>query len=78
MLSFVKSLEADGFRKDGKEGTLFTSWNGKPMHPSNVTTWWRRFIKRNNVRYIRFHDFRHTSATLLINKGVHAKITAIV
>lgn len=26
------------------------------------------------MRYIRFHDLRHTSATLLINQGVHAKI----
>ncbi|NQX71773.1 tyrosine-type recombinase/integrase [Paenibacillus alba] len=28
----------------------------------------------NAVRYIRSHDLRHTSATLLINQGVHAKI----
>jgi integrase len=26
------------------------------------------------MKYIRFHDLRHTSATLLINQGVHAKI----
>nr|WP_238333145.1 tyrosine-type recombinase/integrase [Brevibacillus laterosporus] len=26
------------------------------------------------MRYIRFHDLRHTSATILINQGVHAKI----
>ncbi|WP_241494808.1 tyrosine-type recombinase/integrase [Brevibacillus laterosporus] len=26
------------------------------------------------MRYIRFHDLRHTSTTILINQGVHAKI----
>ena len=53
---------------------LFTSWHGKPLHPSSITTWWRRFVSRHQLRYIRFHDLRHTSATLLINSGVHAKI----
>ncbi|WP_242066164.1 site-specific integrase [Brevibacillus laterosporus] len=32
------------------------------------------FLKKHNLRYIRFHDLRHTSATILINQGVHAKI----
>lgn len=36
-------------------------------------TQWRRFTKRYILPYIRFHDLRHTSATLLINKGVHMK-----
>ncbi|MFG0217227.1 site-specific integrase [Brevibacillus porteri] len=48
--------------------------NEKPLYPSSVKTWWSRFTKRHNLKYIRFHDLRHTSATLLINKGVHAKI----
>jgi integrase len=39
-----------------------------------ATRWWKRFIKRTGFRFIRFHDLRHTSATLLINRGVHAKI----
>lgn len=58
----------------GERFFLFSSWNGKPLHPSSVKTWWRRFTNRHGLRYIRFHDLRHTSATLLINKGVHAKI----
>ncbi|MFD0619688.1 tyrosine-type recombinase/integrase [Paenibacillus sp. GCM10027629] len=28
----------------------------------------------NKLKYIKSHDLRHTSATLLINQGVHAKI----
>ncbi|OMC70324.1 hypothetical protein BK125_26895 [Paenibacillus odorifer] len=34
----------------------------------------RQFIKKNGFLYIRFHDLRHTSATILIKQGVHAKI----
>jgi integrase len=43
------------------------------MHPSSVKTWWTRFTTRHSLNYIRFHDLRHTSATLLLNQGVHMK-----
>ncbi|OAB43275.1 integrase [Paenibacillus glacialis] len=52
---------------------VFTSWNGKPYYHTVPGTWFRRFLKRNNLKKIRFHDLRHTSATLLINQGVHSK-----
>lgn len=52
---------------------LFTAIDGKPLNLSSVYTWWRRFIKKNNLPYIRFHDLRHASATLLINEGDHMK-----
>jgi integrase len=32
--------------------------------------------KNKSLKYIRFHDLRHTSATLLINQGIHSKIIA--
>lgn len=53
---------------------LFCNENGTHFYPTTPTTWWRRFTKRVGVRHIRLHDLRHTSATLLINQGVHAKI----
>ena len=33
-----------------------------------------KIYPKNNFKYIRFNDLRHTSATILINKGVHAKV----
>lgn len=39
-----------------------------------MKNWWKRFIERHNLKYINIHALRHTSATLLINQGVHAKI----
>lgn len=47
---------------------------GMPLYPKTLTDRWREFSSRNELKYIRFHDLRHTSATLLINQGVHAKI----
>ncbi|MGG4340445.1 site-specific integrase [Paenibacillus lautus] len=55
---------------------VFSSWNGKPYYHTVPGTWFRRFLKRNHLKPIRFHDLRHTSATLLINQGVHAKTIA--
>jgi integrase len=67
-------LETVELWEGGEHFFLFTSWNGKPLNPYSVGTWWRRFTKRVQLKYIRFHDLRHTSATLLLNQGVHAKI----
>jgi integrase len=53
---------------------LFCNVDGKHFYPTSPTTWWNRFIERTEIRHIRLHDLRHTSATLLINQGVHAKI----
>ncbi|HDR7252620.1 TPA: site-specific integrase [Bacillus pacificus] len=67
-----KELIAELWEGDEHE-FLFSAWNGKPLNPSSVGTYWRRFIKKNELPYVPFHGLRHTSATLLINKGVHMK-----
>lgn len=53
---------------------LFCKEDGKHFYPTTPTKWWREFTERAGVRYIRLHDLRHTPTTLLIAKGVHAKI----
>lgn len=53
---------------------VFSSWDGKPLHATSVGKWWSRFVKRKGLKHIRFHDLRHTSATYLINQGVHPKM----
>ncbi len=59
----------------GGEGFhVFFSETGKPFYHTAPGTWFRRFVQRVGLKRIRFHDLRHTSATLLINQGVHAKI----
>lgn len=53
---------------------LFHQRNGTYVHPSSATHWWNKFARKLDIRYIRLHDLRHTSASLLIAQGVHAKI----
>lgn len=38
-----------------------------------VTSWYRDWVKKNNLPPIRFHDLRHTHATLLLYKGIDIK-----
>lgn len=56
----------------------------KKKHPENkyifenidydcVTHWFRKWQKRNNLPQIRFHDLRHTHASLLLAKQVSIK-----
>ncbi len=49
---------------------LFTTAEGKPIHPDTITGWFHDFIKRNNLPNITIHSLRHTNATLMINSGV--------
>lgn len=43
--------------------------------PDYITGTWPTFLKRHGLRKIRFHDLRHTCASLLLNKGKHNGIT---
>lgn len=53
---------------------IFSHSDGQAFHHERPYLWFRQFVKKNGLRYIRFHDLRYTSATILINQGVHAKI----
>jgi integrase len=56
------------------QGLLFTTGTGSPINPSNLRQ--RRFaqlLKKAGLPHIRFHDLRHTCATLLLAQGTHPK-----
>ncbi len=49
---------------------LFTTWNGRPMHPDTLTKWFHEFIQVHNLPPVSIHSLRHTNATLQIAGGV--------
>jgi len=75
---YVKYLEKEkekmGAAYEQEHQWLFCNEYGHHLYPTTPSKWWARFVKNAGVRHIRLHDLRHTSATLLINQGVHAKI----
>ncbi len=48
-------------------GAVFVQWNGARQHPDTLSSWFQKFLKANDLPPIRFHDLRHTGASLLLN-----------
>ena len=55
-------------------GHVFANGTGGHLHPNVPYRCYGALIARAGVPAIRFHDLRHTSATLLLAEGVHGKI----
>lgn len=55
---------------------LMVQWDGKPMFPATLSHWFGKFLKKNDLPKITFHELRHTSATLLINLGIDVATVA--
>jgi integrase len=51
-------------------GLIFTTQNGTPMHPRNLLRDYKKLLHTAGLPPIRFHDLRHTAASILLNQGV--------
>ncbi len=58
---------------DHEEDFVFTQENGKVIYISTISSWFKKFLKRNGLKKITFHGLRHTSATVLIAGGINIK-----
>jgi integrase len=56
------------------KGLIFPGERGQPMRPWTLTCKFERLLKCVGLPHIRFHDLRHTCATLMLCEGVHIKI----
>lgn len=55
-------------------GLVFTTDTGAPINPSNLRQRsLASLLNKAGLPHIRFHDLRHTCATILLSKGVHPK-----
>lgn len=52
---------------------IFVNDMGEPYQPNYVTQHFKLVLRKNHLRSIRFHDLRHTCASLLLKNGVPMK-----
>ena len=57
-----------------ESGHVFTTPTGKPLDPRALERDLARWVRKAGLPRIRFHDLRHTCATLLLSQGVHPKV----
>ena len=60
-------------KKVGSSPWVFPSPTGGPISPDSVLHMLHRVLKRAGLPRVRFHDLRHTFATLALQNGVDIK-----
>lgn len=71
-----KERQDEERKKEGwEEGDLvFCMSNGTPLYGTNLTKTFQRLLKNAKLPRQRFHDLRHTCASLLLAQGVHPRV----
>ena len=67
-----KLLCGNSYNKKYKD-YIFVDSTGKIYRPEYITDHFSLLLKKNNLRHIRFHDLRHSCASLLLAKGIPMK-----
>ena len=65
----------DGHRI-GTRDPMFTNTGGEPLHPESISQLFTRIVARSDLPHIRFHDLRHTHASLLVAAGIPVKVVS--
>ena len=60
-------------KKKTNDTYVFPSPNGGPISPDSVNNMLKRVLERAGIPKIRFHDLRHTFATIALQNGVDIK-----
>jgi integrase len=68
----VTALEAE--KVDDPTALVFPSRAGTPIEARNLVRAWHTFCEGTLGRRVRFHDLRHTAATLMLEQGVPLKV----
>lgn len=77
ILTMLKEAEKKNITLFGKEyiknGYIFKWDNGKPYAPDYITSKFSKILKKYGFPHIRFHDLRHSCASLLVSQGFSLK-----
>jgi len=72
---------AEVIKQEGSQSNItisqlvFANYDGEPIDPSTLTHNFGRIVKRAGLS-ARFHDLRHSYASLMLVAGVHPKIVS--
>ena len=76
----LKKLQIEQLKNKMQLGCLYKSNNlvccknnGDFINPKSFSRDFHKLLETNNLKIIRFHDLRHTHASLLVKLGVHPK-----
>jgi integrase len=83
----VEALKAHRVRQNADRLRLGQTWEdrdlvfanavGRPVDPTNLLRQeFRPLLNRAGLPAIRFHDLRHTAATLMLEAGIHPKVVS--
>lgn len=61
-------------RQLGLDDLVFANAEGKPIDPGVLTHNFARIAKRAGLEHVRFHDLRHTFASLMLLQGAKPKV----
>lgn len=70
----LEKLKYGGVYQDNN--LVFAQETGAFIHPSAVNALFLRFTRQMGMPQIRFHDLRHTHATILLGMGVNPKLVS--
>ena len=77
ILLLLKQQEQENRRLFGKQYVdndyIFKWQNGKPYAPDYITMKFSKLLKQHKLRHIRFHDLRHSCASMLVSNGFELK-----
>ena len=72
----VQALVSHRERHPGNGGFVFCHSEGRPLDPDLVTRTFRRAVRWAGLERFRFHDLRHTHASLFLSEGIHLKVVS--
>ena len=58
------------------EGRIVCNWDGTPMHHDTPSKQFRKFADAHGFEGVRFHDLRHTHASILLANNIDAVAVA--
>jgi integrase len=77
----IHKLKQSDYKKAFKdkymdEGLVYCNNDGTPVNPKSFSKRFSYFLKKNNLKHIRFHDLRHSYASLSLKLGSQLKVTS--